>query len=93
MRQISEEGVILDDTVETLGVDVGTRVKRLGEKEKAWRKKCKVRFAFIELNESGGQEGAMCVYDATTTCGVHAMGMDPMERLKLRRQMVAAASK
>ena len=35
----------LTDSVETLGVDLRTRVKRLGAKEKARRKKCKVRFS------------------------------------------------
>ena len=30
-----EEGVTLADSVETLGVDLRTRVKRLGAKEKA----------------------------------------------------------
>ena len=34
-----EEGVTLADSVETLGVDLRTRVKRLGAKEKARRKK------------------------------------------------------
>ena len=47
--QISrEEGVTLADSVETLGVDLRTRVKRLGAKEKARRKKCKVRFSLIK---------------------------------------------
>ena len=36
-----EEGVTLAESVETLGVDLSTRVKRLGAKEKARRKKCK----------------------------------------------------
>ena len=45
LHQVSrEEGVTLADSVETLGVDLRTRVKRLGAKEKARRKKCKVRF-------------------------------------------------
>ena len=43
-----EEGVILADSVETLGVDWGTRVKSFGAKEKARRKKCKVRFSLIK---------------------------------------------
>ena len=37
----TEEGVTLADGVETLGVDLRTRVKGLGAK--ARRKKCKVR--------------------------------------------------
>ena len=45
LRQFSrEEGVTLADSVETLGVDLRTRVNRFGTKEKARRKKCKVRF-------------------------------------------------
>ena len=36
------------DSVETLGVDLRARVKRLGVKEKARRKKCKVRFSLIK---------------------------------------------
>ena len=39
LRQFSrEEGVTLADSVETLGVDLRTRVKRLGAKEQARRK-------------------------------------------------------
>ena len=34
-----EEGITLADRVETLGVDLRTRVKRLGAKEKATSKK------------------------------------------------------
>ena len=45
LHQVSrEEGVTLADSVETLGVDLRTRVKRLGAKEKARRKQCNVRF-------------------------------------------------
>ena len=38
--------VTMADSVETLGVDLRTRVKRLGVKEKARRKKCTVIFAY-----------------------------------------------
>ena len=37
-----EEEATLADNVETLGVDLRIRVKRLGAKEKARRKKCKI---------------------------------------------------
>ena len=40
----NEDGVTLADCVETLGVDLRTRVKRLGAKEKTSRRKCKARF-------------------------------------------------
>ena len=43
-----EKGVTMADNVETLGVDLRTRVKSLGAKEKARRKKCKVRFSLIK---------------------------------------------
>ena len=36
------------DSVEILGVDLRTRVERLGVKEKARRKKCIVRFSLIK---------------------------------------------
>ena len=53
MRQFSrEEGVTLADSVETLGVNLRKRVKRLGAKEKARRKKCKVRFSLIKKNKA-----------------------------------------
>ena len=53
LRQLSkEEGVTMANSVETLGVDLRTRVKRLGAKEKARRKKCKVRFSLIKKNEA-----------------------------------------
>ena len=96
-----EEGVTLADCVETFGVDLRTRVKSLGAKEKARRKKCKVRFLDYqeelglpaELHESGCQEVAVCRHDASKDLGAHAVGMSPTERLKLRRQMAAAAGK
>ena len=48
LRQPSrKEGVTLAYSVETLGVVLSTSVKRLGAKEKARRKKCKVRFSLI----------------------------------------------
>ena len=52
LRQcIKEEGVTMADSVETPEVDLRTRVKRLGVKEQARRKKCKVRFSLIKKNE------------------------------------------
>ena len=45
-----EEEITLADSVETLGVDLRTRVKRLGAKEKARRKKCQVRFSIFKKN-------------------------------------------
>ena len=35
------------DSVETLGVDLRTRVEKLGAKEKTRRNKCEVRFSLI----------------------------------------------
>ena len=46
-----EEGVTLADSV-ALGVDLRTRVKRLGAKEKARRKKGKVRFSLTKKDKS-----------------------------------------
>ena len=52
LRQCSKEGVTLADSVEMLGVDLRPRVKRSGAKEKARRKKCKVRFSLIRKNKA-----------------------------------------
>ena len=73
LRQFSgEDRVTLANSVETLGVDLKTRVKRLGAKEKARRKKCKVRFTPIKKNKaiqkfhsSVCQEVVTCGYDAS----------------------------
>ena len=74
LRQCSkEEGVTMADSVETRGVDLRTRVKNLGVKEKARRKKRKVRFSIIkknkglseELHEDWGQEVAASGYGAS----------------------------
>ena len=45
-------GVRMADSVETLGVDLRTRVKRLGAKGKARRKKWKVWFSLIKKNKA-----------------------------------------
>ena len=47
-----EDGQTVADSVDTLGVDLRTRVKRLGAKEKARRNKCKVRFSLIKKNKA-----------------------------------------
>ena len=47
-----EEGATLADCMETLGVDLRTRVKKLGVKEKARSKKCKVRFSIIKKSKA-----------------------------------------
>ena len=91
-----EEGVALPDSVETLGVDLRTRVKRLGAKEKARSKKGKLRFSIIKKNRKnymkvGVKELLRTGVVPARTWGVHAVGMAPTERLKLRRQMAAAA--
>ena len=74
------------DSVATLGVDFRTRVKRSGAKEKARMKKCNVRFSFIKKKKAFQMVLAR-------TWRVHAVGMAATERLKLRRQMAAAAGK
>ena len=42
----------LADSVETLGVDLRTRIKKLGAKEQARKRKCKVRFSTVKKNEA-----------------------------------------
>ena len=96
-----EEGVTLADSVETLGVDLRTRIKKLGAKEKARIRKCKVRFSIIKNNKAF-QKNCMKVgvkkllragMMPARTWEAVAVGMFSTERLKLRRQMAAAAGK
>ena len=71
------EGVTMASSVETLGVDFRKRVKRLGVKEKAGRKKCKVRFSLImknkvfqkDLHESWCQEVVASRHDTSKDLG------------------------
>ena len=51
-----EEGEILADSVETLGVDLRTKIERLGAKEMARRKNCRVRFSLIKKNKAFQKE-------------------------------------
>ena len=77
-----------------------TRVKRLGVKEKR-RKTCKVRFSLNKKNKAfqksymkvGVKKLLRAGMVPARTWGAHAVGIAPTERLKLRRQMAAAAGK
>ena len=70
-------------------------------KEKARRKKCKVRFSLSKKNKAfqksymkvGVKKLLRAGMMPARTWGVHAVGMSPTERFKLRRQMAAAAGK
>ena len=68
-------------SVETLGVDLRTRTKQLEAKERSRRKKC--RTGVRKLLRTG-------LFPARAWTG-QAVGIAPTERLKLRRQMAAAA--
>ena len=101
LRQFSGEGVTLAFSVETLGVDLRTRVKMLGAKEKSRRKKCNVRFSLTNKNKAFQKSYMKVVVNKLLRAGmmparawgVHAVEMSLTERLKLRRQMAAAAAK
>ena len=101
LSQFSKEGVTLADSVETLGVDLRTRVKKLGAKDKARKRKCKVRFSIIKKNKAVQKnymkEGVKKLLRTgmmpARTCGAHAVGMSPTEMLGLWGQMAAAAGK
>ena len=92
LRQCSnEEGVTMADSVKTLRVDLRTRVRSLGVKEKARRKKCKVRFSLISKNKAFQKHymkvGVRKLFRAwmvpAKTWREHAVEMAPAERLKL----------
>ena len=102
LRQCSkEERVTMADSVETLGVDLRTMVKRLGVEEKARRKMCKVRFSLIKKNKAirknyikvGVKKLLRAGMVPARTRRVHAVETALTERLNLRRQMAAAAGK
>ena len=101
LLQCSNEGMTMARSVETLGVDSRTRVKRLEVKEKARRKKCKARFSLIKKNKvfqkSYMKVGVKKLLRAgmvpARTWGVDAVVMALPERIKLRRQMAASAGK
>ena len=76
-RCSKEEGVTMADSVETLGVDLRTRVKILGAKEKARRKKCKVRFSRIKKNKAFQKNFLKVVGQEAATCG-HGASKDLM---------------
>ena len=89
LRQCSkEERVTLADSVEKLGVDLRTRVKKLGAKEKARRMKCKVRFSLTKKNKAF-QKNYMKIWVKkllwaamvpARTWRVHPVGIAPTER-------------
>ena len=97
VNAVKEEGVTMADCVETLGVDLRTRVKRLGAKE-ARRKKCRARFSLIKKNKAfqksymkvGVKKLLRMGLVPARAWGAHAVGIAPTERLK-RRHMAAAA--
>ena len=96
-----EERVTMADSVETLGVDVRTKIQRLGVKEKARRKECNVRFSHITKNKAFQKSYMKVRVRKLLRTGLvlarawraQAVGIAPTERLKLRRQMGAAAGK
>ena len=92
-HQCSEEGVTLADSVETLGVDFKTRVKKLGAKEKSEKKMCKVRFSPVKKNKAF-QKNYMKIrvkkllragMAPARTLGVDVVVIAPTESLKLMR--------
>ena len=96
-----EESVTLADGVETLGVDLRTRVKKFGCKRKSEEEKGKVKFSLMKKNraflksymKAGVEKLLRAGMMPARTRGADAVGMFPTERLKFRRQMAAAAGK
>ena len=91
LRQYSQEDeVTMADSVETLGVDL--RKKESRRKEQARRKKMYKAFQknYMKL---GGEMLLRAGMVPASFWRVHAVGIAPTERLKLRRQVAAAAGK
>ena len=100
LSQFSSEGVTLGDSVGNAW-RLENKSKKFRCKEKARRKTCKVRFSLIKKNKAfqknymkvGAKKLLRAGMMPARTWRVHAVGMAPTERLKLRRQMAAAAGK
>ena len=88
VNSAKRKGVTLADSVETLGVDPRTRVKRLGAKEKARRQKCKFWFSIVRKNKAfqknytkvGVKKLLRADMMPARTWKVHAIGMAPTEK-------------
>ena len=91
----------MTDSVETLGVDLRTRVKNLGAREKARRKKCRIGVSITEKNrvfqtyymKVGVKKLSRAGMGPARTWRVHAVEIALPGRFQLRRQMAAAAGK
>ena len=100
LRQCSkEEGLTMTDTVETLGVDLRTRVKRLEGQRKSEEEE--VQAEILKKNKAfqknymkvGVKKLLRAGMVPARTWRVHAVGIAPTGRLKLRRKMAPAAGK
>ena len=100
LRECSQKGVSVADSVETLGVDLRTPTKQLGTKGKSEKEQmqCDIHAhqeksdlpekSYEDWCETAVEDGI-----ASRESGRQAVGISPKERLKLRRQMAAAAGK
>ena len=93
-----KEGVVVAMSVETLGVDLRTRTKQLEAKERSRRQKCEVILVYQENRvfqkshmRTGIRKLSRTGLVPARAWGGQAVGIVPTERLKLRRQMAAAA--
>ena len=89
LRQYSKkEGVTMADSVATSGVDLRTRVKKLGEKRTSEKEEVKAEILAYqeekslpeELDEGGVKKLLRAGMVPARTWRVHAVGMAPTER-------------
>ena len=91
----------LATSVETSGLDLRTRTHQLEAKEQARRKQCDVRFSIARRNcvfqknylRTGVRKMLRMGFVPARMWRGQAVGILPTKRLKLRRQMAAAAGK
>ena len=101
LRQFSrDEGVTMADSAGTLGVDLRTRVKKSERKKQERSKKCRLRFSLIKKNKAFQKNYMKVGVSKLLRAGmVQELGaymqwiLAPTEKLKLSRQMAAAAGK
>ena len=90
LRQFSrEEGVTMADSMETLGVDLRRRIKKLGAEEQARRQVEILDYQeesfSTELHESGSQECATSGHDASKNLESTCSGFGPYRKIEIEK--------
>ena len=93
LRQFSrEEGVTMADSVDSLGVDLRTRVKKLGAKEKASNGEGEIEETDGSSSRQKEHDFSVLIYGSMWLCsrgGTSHLGHSVLGRISLDRKMAA----